>query len=167
MQSAKNKYQANKPKVKARGSVAQVMRRPAVKVVDIPKDYKSKINEKLVETMKIGIKGSKKMRKLEEAYELNDLRKMKKEDYVSALVIEPTKSASSSGPQAGPEGTLSTGQSVHQWWASWFKDVEKPVKQLKGKARPAWYDATIVAALGRQKVKYLGLWWEEPTYHVF
>ena len=49
MQSAKNKYQANKPKVKARGSVAQVMRRPAVKVVDIPKDYKSKINEKLVE----------------------------------------------------------------------------------------------------------------------
>ena len=52
---------------------------------------------------------------------------------------------------------FSTGQSVLQWWAGWMEGATALPKQLHGKGRPAWFDATIVMALGKQTITYAGL----------
>ena len=36
------------------------------------------------------------------------------------------------------------GQSVLQWWASWFKNGGPPPKSYRKKKRPAWYSGEIV-----------------------
>ena len=61
---------------------------------------------------------------------------------------------------------FSTGQTVHHWWACWFQDADFPPKQIKGKMRPWWYAAHILAALGVQSVKYAGQHFEEHCYKV-
>ena len=63
-------------------------------------------------------------------------------------------------------GTLSTGQSVFHWWAGWFKSATEPPMQLRKKLRPAWFDATIIMALGFRNVTYAGRQWREPCYQV-
>ena len=104
----------------------------------------------------------KRLRKLDDAYGRNESQKMRCVHYESALVEQTSIAASSSGP----EGKLSTGQSVHHWWASWFKTATEPKSQISKRLRPKWYNAVVIAALGVKRVMYAGQWFEEHTYQV-
>ena len=63
-------------------------------------------------------------------------------------------------------GKLSTGQSALHSWAGWFASATEPPMQLRKKLRPAWFDATIIMALGFRDVTYAGRQWREPCYQV-
>ena len=52
------------------------------------------------------------------------------------------------------------------WWAKWFKSATEPKLKVKKNDRPKWYDATILAVLGKKRVRYMGRWFDEPTYQV-
>ena len=154
---------------KPKGSVGEHQtikseRRPARSLV-LPKDFKCKVSKEFIDEMatladSITPIVPKRLRKLEEAYERNELQKMRRMHYESA-VVENTNAGVS-----GAEGTLSTGQNVHHWWAKWFKTAKKQRDQIAKKDRPKWYDATILAAMGKRRVWYMGRWFDEPTYQV-
>jgi hypothetical protein len=59
---------------------------------------------------------------------------------------------------AVPEARFKAGQSVLQWWASWFSDpkVTGAVKQVKGRKRASWYSADIIRPDGIQDIHYAG-----------
>ena len=40
---------------------------------------------------------------------------------------------------------FSTGQSVLQWWASWFKDSKSAPGQYKAKQRPSWFSGEVAS----------------------
>ena len=154
---------------KPKGSVGEHQtikseRCPARSLV-LPKDFKCKVSKEFIDEMatladNITPIVPKRFRKLEEAYERNELQKMRRMHYESAVVENANAGVS------GAEGTLSTGQNVHHWWASWFKTATQPRDQIAKKERPKWYDATILAALGKRRVWYMGRWFDEPTYQV-
>ena len=76
---------------------------------------------------------------------------------VQARQASGQASASSGSAAADPSPPkFATGQSVLHWWSSWMEKAETPPKQLKKKARPAWFDATIVASVGIRSVRYAG-----------
>ena len=115
----------------------------------------------------------RRLRKLEGSYERNEVTKMRRFHYESALAAAaslPSAAAAAAEPaeplQAPVDPAFGTGQSVHHWWSSWFKAAEKPKPQLQGANRPKWYDASIICALGVKRVKYAGHWFEEHTYQV-
>ena len=59
---------------------------------------------------------------------------------------------------AGPSpAKFAVGQSVLHWWSGWMQEAKEPPKQLKGKKRPAWFDATIISAVGIKTMKYAGV----------
>ena len=130
-------------------------RRPAQSLV-LPKDFKCKVSKEFIDEMAtiadrcnkmkeqtgqmdwpITPLVPKRLRKLEEAYERNELQKMRRMHYESA-VVENTNAGVS-----GAEGTLSTGQNVHHWWAGWFKTATKPKDQIAKKHRPKWSTARV------------------------
>ena len=111
----------------------------------------------------------RRLRKLEGSYERNEIIKMRRFHYESALaaaVSPPPASEPLQAPEDPPPAAFGTGQSVHHWWSSWFKTAEEPRPQLQGNNRPKWYDASIICALGVKRVKYAGHWFEEHTYQV-
>ena len=58
-----------------------------------------------------------------------------------------------------PEAKFSSGQSVLQWWASWFagcKEGETP-KQINKKLRPGCISAEIISAMGPMDIVYAGV----------
>ena len=134
--------------------------------VVLPEGFVCKITEAHIDEVMVHLNAGtalpKRLRKLEEAYGLGELRSMNRAHYESAMVQQHTETSAF----ALPQGLFATGQAVHHWWASWFKGAEKPPEQLKGKARPSWYDAQIVAALGVKRVKYAGHSFNEQTYQV-
>lgn len=48
---------------------------------------------------------------------------------------------------------FTSGQSIIQWWASWFKTIPDKV----GKARPAWFFGEVLAVYGFKSIWYAGL----------
>ena len=64
------------------------------------------------------------------------------------------------------KGVFATGQSVLHWWANWFAPAKVPQMRVAKKSRPAWYDATIIAALPPKEIMYAGHKWTEPVYQV-
>ena len=43
-----------------------------------------------------------------------------------------------------PPPKFQSGQSVHQWWATWMAGAYKPPPGIKGKyGRPAWYSSSV------------------------
>jgi hypothetical protein len=64
---------------------------------------------------------------------------------------------------AGP--LFRPGQSVRQWWASWFVTNEAP-KQYKKKSRPAWYSGEITSYGGFMSFKYCASDVTEHAYFV-
>jgi len=122
---------------------------------------------------------SKRLRRKEKGYAHSELQWMKRAHYESAVFnvfVENSKKESStavsnlSSLPAFQPAKLCTGQTVQHWWASWFKTATEPKTQIGGKKggkqRPEWYDATIVTALGVNRVMYAGRWFEEHTYQV-
>ena len=61
-------------------------------------------------------------------------------------------------------GKLSTGQSALHSWAGWFASATEPPMQLRKKLRPAWFDATIIMALGVCNVTYARRQWRDPCH---
>ena len=78
-----------------------------------------------------------------------ETKTMKREDDRSRLIVllSITK-ATAIVPVAPPPADLfSPGQSVLQWWASWFKDcTELPNQYGKKHKRPTWFSAEVSAA---------------------
>ena len=103
---------------------------------------------------------SKKHRKLEQAFAHQEFRKIK------GAEVESIVANMAAAKSATPTAKFSTGQSVLHWWSSWFKTASEAPTQLKKKSRPAWFDATIIMALGIQKVRYAGKEWHEHCYQV-
>jgi hypothetical protein len=108
----------------------------------------------------------RRLRKQEGSYERNELKKMRRVHYESALAAASSQHAEIQCPPNWPPA-YATGQSVHHWWSPWFKEALEPKPQLQGKSRPKWYDAVILAALGVKRVRYAGHWFEqEHCYQV-
>ena len=92
-------------------------------------------------------------------------KKMRAADVEESLLRAASGSSSAA---AEPGRIFATGHSVPHWWSSWFKTATEPKMQLEGKeGRPAWFDASIVAALEPQAIRYAGTMWPEgPVYQV-
>ena len=86
---------------------------------------------------------SRKYRKLEEAMARNENKKMRTAALESEWSSRDERVIESDSSSARPPPKFSCGQSVHHWWASWMCSPEKAPKQLKKKARPAWFSAQI------------------------
>ena len=109
----------------------------------------------------------RRLRKQEGSYERNELKKMRRVHYESALAAASRQSSHAEVQAAPHPAAFGTGQSVHHWWSTWFKTALEPRPQLQGKNRPKWYDASIVCALGVKRVRYAGHWFEqEHCYQV-
>lgn len=104
---------------------------------------------------------------------------MKKADSGVNLILrlqsrneELTKNLSAPPAKPAVVYQFRAGQSVLQWWASWFakadQEAEGPPKQLKGSGRPGWYIGTILAPdPGTTSVVYAGIRFSDcPLYHV-
>ena len=108
-------------------------RRPAQSLV-LPKDFKCKVSKEFIDEMATLADGCnklkeqhglmdwpitplvpKRLRKLEEAYERNELQKMRRMHYESAVVENLIAGVSKGRGGHDVEGTLSTGQNVHHW----------------------------------------------------
>ena len=49
------------------------------------------------------------------------------------------------------------GQSIIQWWASWFKNADEPPKKYSKKKRPAWFSGEVLTYNGYKAIKYAGI----------
>ena len=66
-----------------------------------------------------------------------------------------------------PPALFKCGQSVLQWWASWFKDAEETPASYKQKHRPAWFIAEVTSYCGYGNIKYAGQVIREHLYNVY
>ena len=57
------------------------------------------------------------------------------------------------------------GQSIIQWWASWFKEAEVFPEKYKKKQRPAWFSGEVLAHAGYKSMKYAGI--QQEKQHVY
>ena len=103
---------------------------------------------------------SKRWRKTEQGFTYKERQRMR------FLDNESWGRREHEGRSEARTGKLSTGQSVLHWWAGWFASATEPPMQLRKKLRPAWFDATIIMALGFRDVAYAGRQWREPCYQV-
>ena len=55
-----------------------------------------------------------------------------------------------------PLPAFSPGQSIIQWWASWFKNADEPPKKYSKKNRPAWFSCEVLTYNGYKAIKYAG-----------
>jgi hypothetical protein len=109
---------------------------------------------------------SHRKRKVEQGFAHMEIRRMTIADQasqaaetiakLSAAAAEASSSLSSQDP--GPQ--FLTGQSVLHWWSSWMAQAAHPPTRIKGKGRPAWFDATILASLGKMDIRYAGYDWK-------
>ena len=49
------------------------------------------------------------------------------------------------------------GQSIIQWWASWFKNADEPPKKYNKKKRPRWFSGEVLSYNGYKAIKYAGI----------
>jgi hypothetical protein len=118
--------------------------------------------DEMFELFKKDEKIPKRLRKKELGFEYNELKKMKAMHYASALV-ETMGKAEYRTPS---KRLFATGQSVHHWWAGWFKTATEPRSQIKKANRPNWYSAEVLMALGVRRLKYAGRDFHEDCYQV-
>ena len=64
-----------------------------------------------------------------------------------------------------PLPSFCPGQSIIQWWASWFKTAVEPPKKYKKKLRPAWFSGEVLSYSGYKSIKYAGL--EQSIQHCY
>ena len=56
-----------------------------------------------------------------------------------------------------PLPAFSPGQSIIQWWASWFKNADEPPKKYNKKKRPRWFSGEVLSYNGYKAIKYAGI----------
>ena len=148
-----------------------------VKIVEVPPNFECGVSQKFIDEMygllKVGADGkkeigkiAKRLRKMELGFEHQELKKMRAAHYESALMETGSMAKATICQGVVSKARFRTGQSAHHFWASWFKNAEEPKVQLKEKARPSWYSAFVLAALGERKVKYAGQEFHEQVYQV-
>ena len=57
------------------------------------------------------------------------------------------------------------GQSIIQWWSSWFKSAEAPPEKYNKKLRPAWFSSEVLSYTGYKSIKYAGV--EQTSQHCY
>ena len=57
------------------------------------------------------------------------------------------------------------GQSIIQWWSSWFKSASVPPEKYNKKNRPAWFSGEVLSYSGYKSIKYAGL--EQSIQHCY
>ena len=91
-------------------------------------------------------KPSAKMRKTEEAFARNEIKKMMLTDAQSGMaLLEDRPPEAPGGPPTQPKFEM--GQSIHHFWAGWMPDCteeDRPL-QVKGKQRPKWYSGQLTS----------------------
>ena len=105
--------------------------------------------------------------------EYEETKKMRKSDYEACLIEElgAFHAAGSSGgvalagkafgvaPKGSAEQKFQNGQSILQWWASWFAAVglEKPLEHYNKKNRPQWFSGEVLSYSGWGAITYAGV----------
>jgi hypothetical protein len=109
-----------------------------------------------------------KLRKLERGKRHSELQAMAREDDRSRL-LEYSYKQQTPEVAANPYGepAFAAGESVLQWWSSWFKGCDQPPKTYAKKARPAWFSAEICSYEGVCKIFYAGSQVEGHVYNVY
>ena len=76
--------------------------------------------------------------------------------FQSALDLADARVALSSQVEA-TQPKFATGQSLLQWWASWFSTTGPgQMKQFNTKSRPKWYSSEIISVGHFQDISYAG-----------
>ena len=93
-------------------------------------------------------------RKWEAASIWNERRKMGDVDFWAQYARACEKASAHRSPNA----EFRPGQSVHQWWAPWFRTAETLPANIGGRAfkRPAWFFGEVLLALGKYPIRYAG-----------
>ena len=94
-----------------------------------------------------------------EALDRADARVVAAEAASSSAAAASASLAQAASAAPLPEAKFSSGQSVLQWWASWFADCKEGETpgQINKKLRPGWFSAEIISAMGRMDVVYAGV----------
>ncbi len=97
--------------------------------------------------------------KYREALDRADARAIAAETASSSAAAASASLAQAASAAPLPEAKFQTGQSVLQWWATWFSACPegKTPKQINKKLRPAWFSAEIISALGLMDIVYAGV----------
>ena len=110
---------------------------------------------------------SHRKRKQEQAFAHMEIRRMTIADQASQaaetigkLSAAAAEASSPPPPPQDPGPQFLTGQSVLHWWSSWMAQAAQPPARIRGKGRPAWFDATILASLGKMDIRYAGYDWK-------
>ena len=112
---------------------------------------------------------SAKMRKTEEAFVKNEIKKMMLADSQSESVRLTLAADRPPEEPVRAQPKLECGQSVHFWWASWMngcKEGEAPL-QISKKARPKWYHAQIHSPGTWMSDSYGGVQYEGWYYKAY
>ena len=120
-----------------------------VKVLEVPSNFDYKVSHKFIDEMygllKVGAGGekeiqkiSKRLRKMELGFEHQELKKMRAMHCESALrearnmeALRERMGEVEICQGATTNARFRTGQSVHHFWAGWFKTAEEPKIQLQ------------------------------------
>ena len=98
-------------------------------------------------------------------------RKMCQEDKndmcVRALEAATTRAAARADDVDVPR--FRPGQSVWQWWASWFTKATEPPKTYNRKNRPCWFRGEVLSPGERAPLgfKYAGVPYSGYVYHTY
>jgi len=94
-----------------------------------------------------------------EALDRADARVVAAETASSSAAAASASLAQAASAAPLPEAKFSSGQSVLQWWASWFADCKEgeTPKQINKKLRPGWFSAEIISAMGPMDSVYAGV----------
>ena len=101
--------------------------------------------------------------------ENSEARATKLQKIIQDLKAQVQAAQAAQRPAAGAcsEPRFSAGQSVLQWWASWFKEESPKPKQCNKKQRPTWFSGEILnPAVWTEGALYAGVrcvGWVHPT----
>ena len=131
------------------------------------------------------LKTNKKARKLALGFEHMEKKRMITEDAISAALQRIEKAEANAAAMLAQAEDLALvaaaavaasparpakfrpGQSVCDWWASWFKECRKAPENYGKKKRPAWFSAEVLSYVGWQTVHYAGFQVEAHCYRVY
>ena len=94
-----------------------------------------------------------------EALDRADARAVAAETASSSAAAASASLAQAASAAPLPEAKFSSGQSVLQWWASWFADCKEGETpgQTNKKLRPGWFSAEVISAMGLMDIVYAGV----------
>ena len=135
-----------------RGSAAPLV--PSVEEISGHEDLKANLHT----TCHLSCSGRKRCKQNEH----EERKKMRIQDKRSALVglLIAARARAPDEPAAVPASNpqFRPGQSVLQWWASWFKSIPEGAlpEHYGGKSRPTWFSGEVTSYAGCLSIIYAG-----------